>query len=29
VISLPMHTELNEEQQKYIADKVLEYLSQY
>ena len=29
VISLPMHTELNEEQQKYIADKVLEYLRQY
>ena len=29
VISLPMHTELNEEQQKYIAEKVLEYLSQY
>jgi dTDP-4-amino-4,6-dideoxygalactose transaminase len=29
VISLPMHTELNEEQQRYIADKVLEYLSQY
>lgn len=29
VISLPIHTELEEEQQKLIIEKVLEYLSQY
>ena len=27
VISLPMHTELDEEQQKYIADSILEFLT--
>ncbi len=29
VISLPMHTELDEEQLKYITDSVLEYVNQY
>ena len=29
VISLPMHTELDEEQLKYITDAVLEYVNKY
>ena len=29
VISLPMHTELDEEQQSYIADKVLDFVNKY
>jgi dTDP-4-amino-4,6-dideoxygalactose transaminase len=27
VVSLPMHTELDEEQQQYITQKVLEYVN--
>ena len=27
VVSLPIHTELDEEQQKYITQKVLEYVN--
>jgi dTDP-4-amino-4,6-dideoxygalactose transaminase len=29
VVSLPMHTELKEEVQDFIAEKVMEYLNQY
>ncbi len=29
VASLPMHTELDEEQQNFIADKIFQYLSRY
>jgi UDP-2-acetamido-2-deoxy-ribo-hexuluronate aminotransferase len=29
VVSLPIHTELDEEQQAFISSKVLEYLNQF